>query len=60
MLMLKCKQYYTLAGYVAHSIKKKGISCHSCSQMLSPGRMILEINFEVINEPNADEVQGRI
>ena len=35
---------YTVAGYVAHSIMKKGISCHSCSQIVSPGKMPLEIN----------------
>ena len=50
---------YTVAGYVAHSIMKKGISCHSCSQIVSPGKMHLEINFEMINEPNADEVYAR-
>ena len=33
----------------------KGISCHSCSQIVSPGKMPLEINFEMINEPNARE-----
>ena len=47
---------YTVAGYVAHSIMKKGISCHSCSQIVSPRKMPLEINFEMINDPNADEV----
>ena len=50
---------YTVAGYVAHSIMKKGISCHSCSQIVSPGKMPLEINFEMINEPNADEVYAQ-
>ena len=25
---------YTVAGHVAHSIMKKGISCHSCSQVV--------------------------
>ena len=50
---------YTVAGYVAHSIMKKGISCHSCSQIVSPGKMPQEINFEMINEPNADEVYAR-
>ena len=38
---------------------KKGISCHSCSQIVSPGKMPLEINFEMINEPNVDEVYAR-
>ena len=38
---------------------KKGISCHSCSQIVSPGKMPLEINFEMITEPNADEVYAR-
>ena len=43
----------TVAGYVAHGIMKTGISCHSCSQIVSPGKMPLEIYFEMINEPNA-------
>ena len=50
---------YTVAGYVTHSIMKKGISCHSCSQIVSTGKMPLEINFEMINEPNADEMYSR-
>ena len=45
---------YTVTGYVAHSIIKKG-----CSQIVSPGKMPLEINFEMINEPNADEVYAQ-
>ena len=50
---------YIVAGCVAHSIMKKGISCHSYSQIVSPGKMPLEINFEMINEPNADEVYAQ-
>ena len=50
---------YTADGYVAHSIMKKDISCHSCSQIASTGKMPLEINFQMINEPNADEVYAR-
>ena len=51
---------YSIAGYIAHGIMKKGIPCPSCSEMISPGKMLLELDFEMINEPiNADEVYAR-